>query len=180
MPARGQGVLCFVCTTESFISFRILPAILPAPTWMLQSSDPNLSAYFPYKDDINTDLERLLIREGVTITARQTSDPPPPNMQGWTSWMVVIKCEDRRMKTSFYTEDGYEPQAADVISSLCSEVRSLHDTNGKFEEWAVKNGLNPDSRTAYATWESITKSSPKFKEVIGKNKFRQFALAKHR
>lgn len=126
-----------------------------------------------------TELERLVAKEVITVDAKPgTTRSPSPTMQQMNAWDVTMKYRTRRMKTPFFTTPGYEPRAADVIYSMCREARSLEESGGTFEAWAAHHGYSTDSRTAYAMWEGITKSTPRLKNFLGR-KFKEFSGAKH-
>ncbi len=125
-----------------------------------------------------TELERLVAKEAITVEAKPgTARSPSQTMQQMNAWDVTMKYRTRRMKTPFFTTPGYEPRAADVIYSMCREARSLEEA-GTFEAWAAKHNYNTDSRAAYATWEGITKSTPRLKNFLGR-RFKEFSNAKH-
>jgi hypothetical protein len=129
---------------------------------------------------MSTELERLVAKEAITIESTPSSTTPSaPSMKDMTGHTCVLKYRGRRLTTPFFTQRGYEPAAADVIYALCREAASLDGTNGNFEAWAKKHRMNPDSRSAYAVWEGIAKSSPRFKKFLGR-RYKDFSGASHR
>lgn len=128
---------------------------------------------------MTTELERLVVKEGIEITAAPSKELPlNPYMLGWSAWDITLKAKGRRMKTLFFTAPGYAPRAADVIANLCVEAKGLDETGGTFEAWCARFGFNNDSRSAFATWKAISDTAPKTKQFLGV-KYKQFAAARH-
>jgi hypothetical protein len=128
-----------------------------------------------------TELERLIAREGIVIAIQPgaVGDSVVPPSRDYSTWTVTIHYQKRHYKTPFFTMYGVAPQASDVVANLCREIQTLDGTEGKFETWAVKNGYNLDSRTAYQLWQTVVTIAPKFRMFLGA-KQKEFLRAKHR
>ena len=71
------------------------------------------------------------------------------------------------MTVDFWTGSALgEPDAADVLACLLSDVRGVEDARS-FEDWASDLGFDPDSRTAEKCFRVCLRLSPKVRRFMG-------------
>jgi hypothetical protein len=63
-----------------------------------------------------------------------------------------------------------EPTAADVLNSLASDAQNIEYVDG-FEQWADELGYDPDSRKAFATFQTIRKQSLALQRLLGEGAY---------
>ncbi len=119
-----------------------------------------------------TDLEKLIKHEKITLDLRPIESMQPHI----SSWRVLLTYGRKTYETSFHTAVNLAPTTADVINALRGELRTFDET---FETWAKKLNYNTDSRSAYATWEAVRDSAPKFKSFLGP-RYPEFMTIRHR
>jgi hypothetical protein len=127
---------------------------------------------------VTSDLERLCASKRVGISAVYGGVEIP---DGWTPgthpYKVTLRYQGRRLTVPFFVGPAHEkePTAADVLSCLCSDVRSADQS---FEEWARDFGYDVDSRKAERTYQACVKLAPKVQRLLGED-FDEFANAEH-
>ncbi len=139
--------------------------------------------------DGRSELTRLCIREHVTCEPRENPAGKVPEGfdKGAKAWRVKLGFQGRTLTVDFYTGSRIAlPTVADVISCLCSDVRSAIDAEamnarrggGAFEAWCDEYGLDSDSRRAEATWRTCVALAPRVRRFLG-DAFTTFAEAEH-
>jgi hypothetical protein len=112
------------------------------------ASNPNASSFGP--DAVH-----------FTVTLRRSSD---------TTRSMVVPFSGGSPKAFAHT--GGEPALADVLECLLLDATSLDDRS--FEEWAEDMGADPDSRKAYALWETVQAQSADLAGFLGSDLFAEF------
>lgn len=107
--------------------------------------------------------------DGVSPDWRMSANP----------YTVTIRYRGRQMTVPFYTGSAWtkEPDAADVLSCLCSDATSVENARD-FAEWCNEFGYDVDSRRAYRTWQECKRNATKVRRLLGDD-FDIFANGEH-
>jgi hypothetical protein len=86
-------------------------------------------------------------------------------------WKITLRMGRRQMSVPFSTGSALgEPDAADVLDCLASDASTELYTSS-FEDWASELGLDPDSRTAYRTFEITHRQTRRLRAFLGEDLF---------
>ncbi len=140
-------------------------------------------------DDGRSELTRLCAREHVMCEPRENPAGKVPEGfdKGSKAWRVKLGYAGRTLTVDFYTGSKFGlPKAADVIHSLCSDVRNVEEAEdrhariggGAFETWCDEFGFSSDSRRAESMWNTVRGLAPRVRRFLG-DAFTTFAEAEH-
>ncbi len=115
----------------------------------------------------------------IKAKAEYSSKPLP---EGWgdpqaSAWKVRLTFEKRSLTVDFFTGSAHRdaPNAADVLSCLCSDVSCGEES---FEDFCSSLGYDSDSRKAEKTWKACSRMAPKVRKFLGEH-FDEVSSAEH-
>lgn len=121
-----------------------------------------------------TNLEELIEREGITMSARRTDRNSHMDAKNMDHWRVTLKRGELGVNYEEMTLvfsmglglKGKQPTAIEVLDCLASDASGF-DSARSFEEWAGEYGYDADSRSAERIYTTIMKQRTELAAFMG-------------